>query len=112
MTFLAGPDVSKSQVSVVQDQGMLRAPADASLRTAAGGADALISTSLKANNVVACGATKYTVDTLPPRGSTSLSLSFIPLAKGVQQVSGLHLQGTDDDRLYDRLQPIEIYVSA
>ena len=75
-------------------------------------ADLLTAAATKASSIVACGVTKQTIHVLPPRGSTDLTLSFLPLAKGVQQLSGLHLQGTDDDRLYDRLQSIDILVSA
>lgn len=105
--MMSGPDTSIKQATANQDQGMVRSLAESTVA-----ADLLTTAATKASSIVACGVTKHTIDVLPPRGSTDLTLSFLPLAKGVQQLSGLHLQGTDDDRLYDRLQLIEILVSA
>ena len=102
---LAGLDNS-SRPSSLQDEGMVRSPAELTMA-----ADLLTPSAARAS-IVACGVTRHTVDILPPRGSIDLTLSFLPLAKCVQQLSGLQLQGADDDRLYDRLQSIDILVSA
>ena len=63
-------------------------------------------------SIVACGVTSHTIDTLAPRGSTQFTLSLLSLSQGVQQLSGLVLQGSNDGRVYDRLQPFEVLVGA
>lgn len=107
--FVAGvPHPSKAQPPAAQDRGMLR-PSAMPRHTA----DNLASANDIANrSIVACGVTSHTVDTLAPHGSTQITMSLLPLAQGVQQLSGLILQGSNDGRVYDRLQPFEVLVGA
>ena len=64
------------------------------------------------SSIVACGITSHVVDTLPPHGSAEVSISLLPLSQGVQQLSGVLLQGSSDGRIYDRMQPLEVHVNA
>lgn len=100
------------QAGALQDRGMLQPSASPSLRVTADGGDVLLSGDAASSSIVACGVTAHTIETLPPRGTTHLTLSFLPLALGVQQLRGLLLQGVDDSRVYDRLQPVDILVAA
>jgi len=110
---IAGAESNTTQqAGALQDRGMLRPSASPSLRVTADGGDVLLSGDAASSSIVACGITAHTIETLPPRGVTHLTLSFLPLALGVQQLQGLLLQGVDDSRVYDRLQPVDILVAA
>ena len=93
----------------MQDRGMLRPSVS---RVTADGHDLSTSSDAPSSSIVACGVTAHTIETLPPRGTTLVTMSFVPLSLGVQQLGGLLLQGSDDSRVYDRLQPIDILVTA
>ena len=64
------------------------------------------------NQIIPCGITKHEVDQLPPNGSKLIDVSFVALSAGVQQLSGLALQASDNSRVYDRLQPVDILVEV
>ena len=74
------------QAGALQDRGMLQPSASPSLRVTADGGDVLLSGDAASSSIVACGVTAHTIETLPPRGTTHLTLSFLPLALGVQQL--------------------------
>lgn len=109
---MASESSTTQQAGALQDRGMLRPSASPSLRVTADGGDVLLPGDAASSSIVACGVTTRTVETLPPRGTAQFTLSFLPLALGVQQLSGLLLQGVDDSRVYDRLQPVDILVAA
>lgn len=92
-----------------KDRGMLQLPANPSSRITA---DMNANPQEAESQIVACGITKHEVDQLPPHGSKLIDVSFVALAAGVQQLSGLALQASDSSRVYDRLQPIDILVEA
>ena len=92
-----------------QDRGMLQLPANPSSRITA---DMNANPQEAESQIDACGITKHEVDQLPPNGSKLIDVSFVALAAGVQQLSGLALQASDSSRVYDRLQPIDILVEA
>ncbi|DBA72960.1 TPA: hypothetical protein ACH3X2_009909 [Trebouxia sp. C0005] len=113
LTTTSGAESDTTQeAGALQDRGMLRPSASPSLRVTVDGGDVLLSGDAASSSIVACGVTAHTIETLPPRGVTHLTLSFLPLALGVQQLRGLLLQGVDDSRVYDRLQPVDILVAA
>ena len=64
------------------------------------------------SSIVACGVTSHTIDTLAPHGTTQITMSLLPLSQGVQQLTGLILQGSNDGRVYDKLQSFEVLVRA
>ena len=104
---IAGVHVIKAQPPAAQDRGMLQPSAIPRVT-----ADLASSFDSAISSIVACGVTSHTIDTLAPHGSTQITVSLLPLSQGVQQLSGLVLQGSDDGRVYDRLQPLEVLVSA
>ncbi len=109
----AGPESTRDeQAPAMHDRGMLRPGAIPTPRVTADGGDLSASAGIMKSSIVACGVTAHTIETLAPRGSTQITLSFLPLSLGVQQLSGLLLQGSDNNRIYDRLQPVDVLVSA
>ena len=105
--FITGAQDHKASPPAAQDRGMLRPTAMPGLT-----AD-LTSASDSANSsIVACGVTSHTIDTLAPHSSTQITVSLLPLSQGVQQLSGLVLRGSNDGRVYDKLQPFEVLVRA
>ena len=104
---LAPPDAE--QLVSNKDRGMLQLPANAGSRITA---DISSSPQEAESKIVPCGITKHEVDQLPPHGSKLIDVSFVALSAGVQQLSGLALQASDDSRVYDRLQPVDILVEA
>lgn len=107
---MASESEGKRGEQALQDRGMLRP--NASLRVTADDDDLSTSHGTTNSSIVACGVTAHTVETLPPRGSICFTLSFLPLLPGVQQLNGILLQGSDDGRVYDRLQAVDVFVSV
>ncbi|KAL3157424.1 hypothetical protein ABBQ32_011895 [Trebouxia sp. C0010 RCD-2024] len=104
------PQSTKAQPPTAQDRGMLQPSAMPRLTADTGNLASANDSASK--SIVACGVTSHTIDTLAPRGSTQITMSLMPLSQGVQQLSGLVLQGSHDGRVYDRLQPFEVLVGA
>lgn len=103
----AGAEVTKAPPPAAQDRGMLRPSAMPRVT-----ADPASANDSAHSSIVACGVTSHTIDTLAPHSSTQITLSLLPLSQGVQQLSGLVLQGSNDGRVYDKLQPFEVLVRA
>lgn len=108
----AGTTTQQDQGQALQDRGMLQ-PGTLPRTTIDGNlAISTDSPSTSSSNIVACGVTSHTIDILPPHGSTHITVTLLPMTAGVQQLSGLILQSSSDGRMYDRLQPFEVLVSA
>lgn len=105
--LFAGVQATKASPPAAQDRGMLRPSAMPRLT-----ADLASAIDSVHSSIVACGVTSHTVDTLAPHSSTEIKVLLLPLSLGVQQLSGLVLQGSNDGRVYDKLQPFEVLVNA
>lgn len=105
--FITGAQVTKNPLPAAQDRGMLRPSAMPRLT-----ADLASATDSANSSIVACGVTSHTIDTLAPHGTTQVTMSLLPMSQGVQQLSGLVLQSSNDGRVYDKLQPFEVLVRA
>ena len=104
---------TQDQGQASQDRGMLRAGTLPRATIDSGNlAFPTDSPMTSSSSIVACGVTAHTIDTLPPHGSVQITMSLLPLTAGVQQLTGLVLQGSSDGRMYDRLQPFEVLVST
>ena len=105
----AGPAAGRDQAPASQDRGMLQ-PSSGPRVTTDNASAAVMGDS--SSSIVACGVTAHMIETLAPHGSMQVTMQLLPLCQGVQQLSGLALQGTDDSRMYDKIQPMEVLVHA
>lgn len=107
----AGSAVATNEGLPALDRGMLRANALPGA-TADSGSQSTSATEGAGSNIVACGVTTHIIEMLAPHSSTKVTVSLLPLSQGVQQLKGLILQGSNDGRIYDTLQPVEVLVGA
>ena len=107
---LAGQAAGRDQASASQDRGMLQPTSGP--RVTVDNVNAAVMGDNASSGIVACGVTAHMIETLAPHGSMQVTMSLLPLCQGVQQLSGLALQGSDDGRMYDRVQPMEVLVHA
>ena len=105
--FISGAQATKAPPPAAQDRGMLRPTAMPRLT-----ADLASANDSANSSILACGVTSHTIDTLAPHGTTQITMSLLPLSQGVQQLTGLILQGSNDGRVYDKLQSFEVLVRA
>lgn len=105
--LITGAHAIKASLPAAQDRGMLRSSA-----VPRPTADVAPANSSANSSIIACGVTSHTIDTLAPHGNTQITMSLLPLCRGVQQLSGLVVQGSSDGRVYDKLLPFEVLVRA